>query len=148
MKWFALSILSLSIVGCSSWSSPKKFKRKEVCSDDNMAYIQAHKSNYKKVSESKKIQKRLSKIEDQVKACYKAEVKSASWIFGKPSFNLCLVGGYDASGAQDHFEFSTKQYSMSKSLIQCLSVIKTNPALAGLKNVTFMQPYRMTPKKK
>lgn len=141
MKLMTLGLL-LSLVGCGSWS--KQFKRKDVCSDQSLAYLKSHKAQYVK-NDDKRVKKKVSKIEDEVKTCYKAEYKRHKW--GKPTFNLCLVAGYDKAGTMDYFEFSSKDYRMSPEMMNCLSMIKSNKGLKGLKNITFVQPYRLAPRK-
>jgi uncharacterized protein YxeA len=142
MKWI-LPCLLFVLVGCGSWSKVRPFKKKNVCSDASLEYVKKQ-SNVKK-NDEKRIQNRMGKIESQIKACYKNEVKKET--YSKPAFNLCLVMGYDKAGEIDFFEFSTKEYRMSESLVKCLSVIKSSKDLKGLKNVTFIQPYRLTPRR-
>ncbi len=144
MKWI-LPCLLFILVGCGSWAKVRPFKKKNVCSDASLAYVKKHEKGNLRKNDEKRVQKRMSKIESQIKACYKNEVKKES--YNKPAFNLCLVMGYDKEGAIDFFEFSTKEYKMSDSLVQCLSVIKSSPDLKGLKNITFVQPYRLTPRR-
>lgn len=144
MKFFAIGLLSL-VVGCGSWRKVPEFKSKMVCSMESLSYVKDNKSTYVKNNDSR-VKEKMAMIEGQVKECYKDELKRDR--YNKPMFNLCLVAGYDAKGKQKHFEFSSREHRMSDAMSNCLRVIKKNRGLKGLKGITFIQPYRLTPKQK
>ena len=112
---------------------------------ESLSYVKDHKSQYVK-NDDPRVKDHMAKIEADVKSCYKDELKRDR--YNHPAFNLCLVGAYDQKGKQDHFEFSSREHRMSDDMMSCLKKIKKHKGLKGLKDVTFIQPYRLIPRKK
>ena len=81
-------------------------------------------------------------LQPLVQKCYEQEMLETK---SQPSFNLCLVTGYDKKGQQEFFEFSTNEIKLSENYKSCLNKIKNRDELKGLKDVTIVQPFRLHP---
>jgi outer membrane protein OmpA-like peptidoglycan-associated protein len=138
----ALPLVALLALASCAHTPPKVpgFKRKEVCSASSLEYLTKNKKNYSR--DNAKAKDYAWSLIPKIQSCYKKAMANAL----KPAaFNLCFVTGYDKKGKRDFVEFSTQQYTLSPELKQCLDKVAEKKA-KGLKNVTFLQPYRLSPK--
>ncbi len=138
-------ILLLAVISCASHHQVKipNFMKEKVCSVTSINYLQKYPAKTK--NSSSKIEESTAKmlsLQPLVRKCYEQEMLETK---SEPSFNLCLVTGYDKKGKQEFFEFSTNEIKLSENLISCLNNLKNREELNGLKDVTVMQPFRLYP---
>jgi len=138
----ALPLVLLFAFAACTHTPPKVpgFKRKEVCSTSSLEYLAKNKQKYTR--DNAKAKDYAWGLIPKIQSCYKKTMKSSE----KPAtFNLCFVSGYDKKGKREFAEFSTQQYAMTPELKQCLEKVAEKKA-KGLKNISFIQPYRLAPK--
>jgi hypothetical protein len=99
-----------------------------------------------KILPKEKVIAKMKKIDFDLGKCYQEEVERNKY---PPSFNLCLVTGFDNEGHQEYFEFSSKEHHISAEMMTCLNQLKTHKALIkGPKGFGIVRPFRLYPKPK